>query len=92
MLKGMWFKLWDRDNLLKKQKKPELTGVKIPKPATLIVRSIYHYRKQIKIDYETQFLTDLVLNDKIKKNQLKNNTKNNLSQLVKYYSWVKRLK
>jgi len=71
MLKDMWSKSWDRDNLIKKQKKPELTGVKIPKPATLIMRSIYHYRKQIKIDYETQFLTDLVLNDKIKKKSIK---------------------
>jgi hypothetical protein len=42
------------------------------KPATLIVRSRYSYRKQIKKDYEAQFLTDLVLNDKIeKKIQLK---------------------
>jgi hypothetical protein len=37
------------------------------KPATLIVRPRYSYRKQIKKDYEAQFLTDLMLNDKIEK-------------------------
>jgi len=35
---------------------------------TLILRPKYSYKKQIKIDYEAQFLTDLMLNDKIKKN------------------------
>jgi len=37
------------------------------KPATLIMRSIYPHKKQIKKDYETQFLTGPMLNDKIKK-------------------------
>jgi hypothetical protein len=31
------------------------------------MRSRYPYRKQIKTDYETQFLTNPILNDKIKK-------------------------
>jgi hypothetical protein len=33
---------------------------------TLIVRPRYPYIKQIKTNYEVQFLTDLVMNDKIK--------------------------
>jgi hypothetical protein len=37
------------------------------KPTTLIVRPRYSYRKQIKKDDEAQFLTDLMLNDKIEK-------------------------
>jgi hypothetical protein len=38
---------------------------------TLILRPIYFHKKQIKIDYETQFPTDPILNNKIeKKNQL----------------------
>jgi hypothetical protein len=35
-------------------------------------------KKHIKTDYETQFLTDSMLNDKIKKNQL---NKRNIKQL-----------
>ena len=35
----------------------------------------YPHRKQIKIEYETQFPTDSMLNDKIKK-KLKEDTKN----------------
>jgi hypothetical protein len=31
------------------------------------MRSRYPYRKQIKTDYETQFLINPILNDKIKK-------------------------
>ena len=37
------------------------------KLVTLILRPIYSNKKQIKIDYETQFLTDPMLNDKIEK-------------------------
>jgi hypothetical protein len=37
---------------------------------TLIVRSRYSHKKQIKTDHETQFLTDSIFNDKIKKIQL----------------------
>jgi hypothetical protein len=36
------------------------------KPVTLIVRQRYSHKNQIKTDYETQFSTDLMLNDKIK--------------------------
>jgi len=51
-----------------------LTGVKIPKLATLIMRPRYPYIKQIKID--SQFSTDIILNDKIrKKNSIKKTTK-----------------
>jgi hypothetical protein len=39
----------------------------MPKLVTLILRPRYSYKKQIKIDYETQFPTDQILNDKIKK-------------------------
>jgi len=39
------------------------------------VRPRYLYKKQFKIDYETQFLIVLVLNDEIGKNQLKKGTK-----------------
>jgi hypothetical protein len=38
---------------------------------TLILRLKYSHKKQIKIDYETQFLTDLMLNDKIEKKSIK---------------------
>jgi hypothetical protein len=38
---------------------------------TLILRPKYSHKKQIKIDYETQFLTDLMLNDKIEKKSIK---------------------
>jgi hypothetical protein len=42
------------------------------KLAHMIMRSIYPSRKQIKIDYEVQFSTDPILNDKIeRKYQLK---------------------
>ena len=42
------------------------------KSANSIMRPRYSYRKQIKIYYETQFLTDPVSNNEIrKKNQLK---------------------
>jgi hypothetical protein len=37
------------------------------KSACLIVRLRHPYRKQIKKYYETQFLTEIVLNDEIKK-------------------------
>jgi methionine aminopeptidase len=41
---------------------------------------IYPHRKQIKINYETQFSIDPMLNDEIeKKTQLKKDTKNNSS-------------
>jgi hypothetical protein len=47
----------------------------MPKTMTLILRLKYSHKKYIKINYETQFLTDSMLNDKIK------DTKNNSSQL-----------
>ena len=64
-VKDPWPKSCDRDNLLERKLKKllDLTGVKIPKPAALIMRSRYPYRKQIKTDYETQFPTDPMLND-----------------------------
>jgi hypothetical protein len=42
----------------------------MPKPVTMILKPRYSPKKQIKIDYETQFSTDPMLNDKIGKNQL----------------------
>jgi len=43
------------------------------KSATSIMRPIYSHRKQIKTYYETQFLTDPILNNEIrKKNSIKN--------------------
>lgn len=59
------WRTWDRDNLGKKIKKNDL--VKIPKLATLITRLRYPYGKQIKTDYEDQFPTDPILNDKTEK-------------------------
>jgi hypothetical protein len=38
---------------------------------TLILRPRYSHKKQIKIDYEAQFATDPMLNDKIKKKSIK---------------------
>jgi hypothetical protein len=38
-----------------------------PKLTTLIMRLRYPHIKQIKTDYKTQFSTDPILNDKIKK-------------------------
>jgi hypothetical protein len=40
----------------------------------LIMRSRYSYRKQIEIDYETQFPTDPMLNNEIEKKIIKNKT------------------
>ena len=40
------------------------------KSASLIVRPRHPHRKQIKKYYETQFLTELVLNDEIEKKKL----------------------
>jgi hypothetical protein len=37
------------------------------KLVTLILRPIYSHKKQIKIDYEAQFPTNPILNNKIKK-------------------------
>jgi hypothetical protein len=45
--------------------------VKMSKPVTLILRQIYSHKKQIKIDYETQFSTDPMLNDIILKKSIK---------------------
>jgi len=39
----------------------------MPKPVTMILKPRYSPKKQIKIDYETQFPTDPMLNDKIEK-------------------------
>jgi hypothetical protein len=36
------------------------------KLVTLILRPRYSHKKQIKIDYKARFLTDSILNDKIK--------------------------
>jgi hypothetical protein len=47
----------------------------MPKTMTLILRLKYSHKKHIKINYKTQFLTDSMLNDKIK------DIKNNPSQL-----------
>jgi len=43
----------------------------MPKLVTLIVRSRYSHKKYIKTDYETQFPTDPILNDKIEKKSMK---------------------
>jgi hypothetical protein len=51
----------------------------------------YPCMKKIKIDYETQFSIDSMLNDEIKKKKIKNDLKNDLSQLVKYYSLLLKL-
>ena len=48
------------------------------KPVTLILRQRYSHKKQIKIDYETQFPTDPMLNNKLKKNQLNKKHKKQL--------------
>jgi hypothetical protein len=55
--------------------------VKLSKLVTLIMRPIYPHKKQIKINYETQFSIDTMLNDEIgKKNSIKKkDTKNNSS-------------
>ena len=50
-----------------KKKRPGLTRVKMLKLVTLILRPIYSHKKQIKIDYEAQFPTNPMLNNKIKK-------------------------
>ena len=39
------------------------------------MRLRYPYKKRIKTDYKTQFSTDLILNEKIKKIQLKKHKK-----------------
>jgi hypothetical protein len=39
----------------------------MPKLALLITKPRYLHRKQIKVNYVTQFSTDLILKDKIKK-------------------------
>jgi hypothetical protein len=43
----------------------------MPKLVNLILRPIYSYKKQIKIDYETQFPTDSMFNDRIEKKSIK---------------------
>jgi len=53
--------------LERKKEQHDLTRVKIPKLVTLIVRSRYSCKKQIKINYEIEFSTDPMLNDKIRK-------------------------
>ena len=61
------------------KKRPDLTRVKMSKLMTSILKQRYSHKKQIKIDYETQFPTDVMLNDKIEK-KLNKRQKNNLSQ------------
>jgi hypothetical protein len=41
------------------------------KLVTLILKPRYSHKKQLKIDYETQFSTDPMLNDKIEKKSIK---------------------
>ena len=41
--------------------------IKMLKSVTSIMRPIYSHRKQIKTYYETQFLTDPILNNEIRK-------------------------
>jgi hypothetical protein len=48
-------------------RQPYLTGVKMSKPATLIMRPRYFHIKQIKINYEAQFSTDSMLSNEIVK-------------------------
>ena len=65
MLKDLWSGTWEQDNLLeRKQKKPNLTRVKMLKLAILIVRLRYSYRKK---NYEAQLLTNQMWNDEIEK-------------------------
>jgi len=52
----------------------------MPKSMTLILRPRYSHKKQIKTDYEAQFPTNPMLNDKIEKKQLNKKHKNNPSQ------------
>jgi len=65
------------------------------KLVTLILRSRYSHKKQIKTDYEAQFLTNPIFNDKIKKNQLNKKTQKttrvNSDEPIKHYSQVMRL-
>jgi hypothetical protein len=68
MSKDLWLGSWDWNNLLEKNKnkKFDLTGVKNIKTCNSnheIER--YLNEKQIKTNYETQFLTDSMLNDNI---------------------------
>lgn len=68
MSKDLWLGSWDWNNLLEKNKnkKFDLTGVKNIKTCNSnheIER--YLNEKQIKKNYETQFLTDSMLNDNI---------------------------
>jgi len=53
----------------------------MPKLIILIVRPRYSYKKQIKIDYETQFSTDSMLNNKIEKS-IKNKTQKRPKSIV----------
>ena len=50
----------------------------ILKSTTLIVIPRYPYRKHIKTNYKTQFLTDLVVNNEIKKTKTQKITRINL--------------
>ena len=43
----------------------------MPKPMTLILIPRYSHKKLMKIDYEVQFPTDPIFNDKIKKKIIK---------------------
>jgi len=43
----------------------------MPKFMTLILRPRYSHKKQIKTDYEAQFPTDPMLNDKIERKTIK---------------------
>jgi hypothetical protein len=68
MLNDLWSGLRYWDNLLEKKKKDLIFNrVKMSKIATLIIRPRYLYIKKIKTDYETECLTNSMLNDKIKK-------------------------
>jgi hypothetical protein len=52
------------------------TNIKWDQDIKWTIRPRYSHRKQVKTDYKALSLTELILNDKIKKK-----TKNNLSQL-----------
>jgi hypothetical protein len=55
----------DHDNLLGKKKEPDLTRVKIPKLKPWSWDQHIPIKKQRKTNYEAQFSTNPILNDKI---------------------------
>ena len=55
---------------------------------TLILRPRYSHKRQTKIDYEAQFSTDLMLNDKIEKKLNKRQKKQHESIRVNLLSTI----